>query len=304
MNLAALDLNLLVALEALVEEASVTRAARRVSLSQPAMSHALKRLRALLHDPLLVRGAGRMQLTRRAEALREPLRDALTRVRDLLAAERFDPATSERTFRLRVADNACDLLLPPLLARLAQAGPGIRIELRPLLAGDDAFATAQEVDVAVACVPAAFPGFYRQRLFRDRDVCALRRGHPLARRLRAREPFLAARHVAVAPLGREDPVDVWLREAGLRRAVVLTVPHYVQALHVAAQSDLVAVIPERLVRAYAATLKLRALPLPLDAGTFDEYLLHPARTHADPGGAWLRGVLKEVGAQLERSHRI
>jgi len=304
MNLAALDLNLLSALEALVEEASVTRAAARIGLSQPATSHALKRLRALLGDPLLVRSGGRMQRTRRADALREPLRDALARVRDLLASERFDPAESERTFRLRVADNACDLLLPPLLDRLRRAGPGIRIELRPLLAGDDAFATAQTIDVAVACVPAAFPGFYRQRLFRDRDVCAVRRGHPLARRLRGREPFLAAKHVAVAPLGREDPVDVWLRGEGVRRGVVLTVPHYVQALHVAAASDLVAVIPERLVRAYASTLKLRALPLPLDAGTFDEYLLHPARTHADPGCLWLRGVLKEVGAQLERSYRI
>jgi DNA-binding transcriptional LysR family regulator len=153
MNLGALDLNLLAPLDALLEEASVTRAAARVGLSQPAMSHALKRLRTLLGDPLLVRSAGRMQRTRRAEALRAPLRDALVRVRDLLSPEGFDPATSRRTFRLQVADNACDVLLPPLLDHLSRAGPGIRIALRPLAAGDDAFAAAQSVDVAVACVP-------------------------------------------------------------------------------------------------------------------------------------------------------
>ena len=304
MDLASLDLNLLTALEALLEEASVTRAAGRVSLSQPAMSHALKRLRALLGDPLLVRSGGRLQRTRRADGLREPLRDALARVRDLLSDEPFDPSSSQRTFHLRVADNACDLLLPPLLRRLRGAGPGIRIELRPIAAGDDAFQLAQSVDAAVACVPAAFPGFYRQRLFRDRDVCAFRRGHPLARRLRERSAFLAARHVAVAPAGREDPVDAWLRDEGVSRTIAVTVPHYAQALHVAAASDLVAVVPERLVRAYAGALRLRALPTPLDAGTFEEYLLHPPRTHDDAGCRWLRGLVKEVGAALERAYPI
>ena len=120
MNLAALDLNLLVALEALLEEASVGRAADRVSLSQPAMSHALKRLRTLLENPLLVRVGARMQLTARAEALRFPVRDALSQIRDLLIGEGFEPAHSTRTFQLFVADNASDLLLPPLLKRLQQ----------------------------------------------------------------------------------------------------------------------------------------------------------------------------------------
>jgi DNA-binding transcriptional LysR family regulator len=300
-NLSALDLNLLVALEALLEEASVGRAADRVSLSQPAMSHALKRLRGLLDDPVLVRAGARMQLTSRAEALRHPVRDALARVRDLLTGEEFEPARSARTFRLCVADSAGDLLLPILMKRLDDEAPGVRVEVQPWRGKTvDPFELARLADVAIACVPDRFKGFYQQRLFTDRDACAVRRGHPIAERLADLEEFLTAKHVAV--VGREsteDPVDTWLRQEGFGRNVVLTVPHYLQALHVVAQSTLIAVIPERLIRAYAGPLALDAAAVPLDVGTFDEYLLHPARTHADPGCAWLRGALIEIATSLK-----
>lgn len=299
MNLAALDLNLLVALEALLEEASVSRAANRVALSQPAMSHALKRLRILLGDPLLVRVGLRMQLTARGQTLRHPVKDALARVRDLLVSEQFDPARSTRTFRVFVADNASDLLLPPLLQRLSKEAAHVSIRVHSGRGSVlDAFDLARSVDLAVACVPNVFKGFYQRRLFTDRDACAVRRGHRLTRRL-APEQFLQARHIAV--VGREfteDPVDTWLREEGLARTVVLTVPHYLQALHVVAQSDLIAVIPERLIRAYAKPLGLELIAVPLDVGTFDEFLLHPAPSHADPGGMWLRGLFVEIAKSL------
>jgi DNA-binding transcriptional LysR family regulator len=299
-NLASLDLNLIVALEALLEEASVGRAADRLSLSQPAMSHALKRLRALLEDPLLVRVGARMQLTARAEVLRSPVQDALSRVRDLLVGEGFDPAHSTRSFQLFVADNASDLLLPPLLKRLQKEAPHVSIRVHPVRGNmPDSFELARLVDVAIACVPHRFKGFYQQHLFRDRDACAVRRGHPFATRVTDVDEFLNARHVAV--VGREfteDPVDTWLQQEGLRRNVALTVPHYLQALHVVAQSDLIAVLPERLIHAYARILHVDALPVPLDVGTFDEFILHPARNHADPGCLWLRKVLMEIAKSL------
>jgi DNA-binding transcriptional LysR family regulator len=300
MNLSALDLNLLVALEALLEEASVSQAADRVALSQPAMSHALKRLRSLLQDPLLVRAGARMQLTARAEALRYPIQDALERVRALLMRDGFEPASSTRVFRLSVADHAGALLLPPLLNRLRKEAPNICIRIQPWRGHTlDPYELARLVDVAIACVPGKFKGFYQQRLFTDRDACAVRRGNPIARRLVDPEKFLKAKHVAV--VGREfteDLVDTWLRQEGLQRNVVLTVPHYLQALHVVAESDLIAVIPERLIHAYASSLNLNAVEVPLDVGTFDEYILHPARTHADPGCMWLRGVLLDIAKSL------
>ncbi len=300
-NLASLDLNLLVALEALLEESSVGHAADRVSVSQPAMSHALKRLRVLLGDPLLVRAGVGMQLTARAEAMRHPVQDALTRVRDLLIGQGFQPARSTRTFRLFVADNASDLLLPLLLKRLQNEAPNVRIRVQPLPGNTwDPFELARLVDVAVACVPNRFKGFYQQRLFADRDACAVRRGNPIARLLAKPEEFLKAKHVAV--VGREfteDPVDTWLRQEGHERNVALTVPHYLQALHVVSRTDLIGVIPERLIRAYARILRLEAVPVPLDVGTFEEYLLHPARSHDDPGCVWLRGILMGVAKSLD-----
>jgi DNA-binding transcriptional LysR family regulator len=302
MNLASIDLNLLVALEALVEERSVSRAARRVGLSQPAMSHALSRLRGLLDDTLLVRAAGGMQLTLRGEALRYPVKDALEKVKDLLLSESFDPAVSTRSFRIFVADNATDLLLPSLWAKLQREAPKVRIEIQPWrVSGVAAHELARSVDIAIGCMPESFPGFYQQRLFTDRDACAVRRGNPHVRAISDRARFLEAKHVAVIVQGmREDPVDTWLREEGFHRNVVLTVPNYLQALHVVARSDLLAVIPERLILAYARELKLRAKSVPLDVGTFDEYLLHPARTHGDPGCVWLRGVIKDIARRLAR----
>jgi DNA-binding transcriptional LysR family regulator len=304
-NLAALDLNLLVALEALLEEASVGQAADRVALSQPAMSHALNRLRSLLQDPLLVRAGARMQLTARAESLRYPVQDALERVRALLMQEGFEPASSTRVFRLSVADHAGALLLPALLKRLRHEAPNVGVRVQPwhghML---DSYELARLVDVAIACVPGSFKGFYQQRLFTDRDACAIRRGNRIAKRMAGTEEFLKAKHVAV--VGRafaEDLVDTWLRQEGLQRNVALTVPHYLQALHVVAESDLVAVIPERLIHAYAHSLNLNAIEVPLDVGTFDEYILHPARTHADPGCVWLRGVLLDIAKSLRPPRR-
>jgi len=314
MNISALDLNLLVALEALLEEASVTHAAQRISISQPAMSHALKRLRALLGDPLLVRIGTHMQRTTRGEALRYPVKDALARVRDLLVSANFDPAVSTRTFRIFVADNASDLLLPVLLRRLQEEAPHVSIRVQPSRGNIlDPFELARSIDVAIACTPHFFKGFYQQRLFTDRDACAVRRGNPIVKKISSPEEFLKARHVAV--VGRdsgEDPVDTWLREEGLARNVMLTVPHYLQALHVASQSDLIAVIPERLIRIYGEAIDVGVAAVPLEVGTFDEFLLHPAASHHDAGCLWLRGVLGEIAKSLgpldiaavaESSHR-
>ncbi|HWZ58027.1 MAG TPA: LysR family transcriptional regulator [Gemmatimonadaceae bacterium] len=300
MNLSALDLNLLVALEALLDEASVGRAAARVSLSQPAMSHALKRLRVLLGDPLLVRVGAHMQRTARGDALRDPVKDVLARVRELVVSNRFDAATSTRTFRLFVADNASDLLLPPLLRRLEAEAPHVAIRVHSTTGHTlDPVELARAIDVAVACVPHRFTGFYQQRLYTDRDACVVRRGHPLAHRLARVDAFLRAHHVAVvAREFAEDPVDTWLRDEGRARHVALSVPHYLQALHIVAQSDLIAVIPERLIRACTRVLNIDVIPVPLDAGTFDEYVLHPARTHTDPGCVWLRDVLLAVAKSL------
>lgn len=305
MNLAALDLNLLVALDALLAESSATRAASRIGRSQPAMSHALKRLRALLGDPLLVRAGGAMELTERAQAMRAPLEQVLERVRELLVTSEFEPRTSARAFQLLMPDYACDLLLPRIVERVAREAPGVRIEVRPWRSpGGASRELARTIDAVVTCVPAGFDGFYRRRLFTDRDACVRRSGHPLARRLGRLDAFLGARHVAVVGRGaREDPIDTWLRAEGHARNIASVVPSYLQALHLVAQSDFVAVIPSRIIEAVQRSLGVAAVPVPppLDVGTFDEFLLHPERSHQDPASVWLRGVITQVAKPLDRA---
>jgi len=305
MNLASLDLNLLAALDALVCEAHVGRAARKVGLSQPAMSHALARLRCLMADPLLVRTGARMELTPRAQALRAPLAQALDSVRAVFVRENFDPSTSGRRFVLMMPDLVTDLVMPPLLARIGPEAPGVRLDVTPFRAPatmTDEF--ARGLDLILACLPDAFPGFHRQRLYADRDVLAVRRGHPAGKRFKNLAAFLAARHVAVACDGaREDMIDSWLRRRGIERRVALTVPSYLQALRIAARTDLVAFVPGRLVAALSRAFGLIAVPPPLDPGIDEQYVFHSTRVQVDPASVWLRNQVIAAGRELDRPKR-
>lgn len=297
MNLASLDLNLLVALDALLREVSVSRAAERIGLSQPATSHALRRLRELMGDPLLVRAGPRMELTPRAEALREPLAAALAQVRGLFEEEVFDPATSRRQFKAMIPDVCTSVLLPGIVKRLEAEAPHVRLTLAPFRTpGMITPDFARALDLIIAYQDHDFPGFHRERLYTDSDALAVRRGRPGAHRLSTLEGFLAARHVAVVSRGMAaDPIDAWLDELGHRRDVVLTTPTYLQALEVTARTDLVAFVPSRLIAAAGADLGLRRLDPPLDTGHDEQDLLHPARLHTDPVSIWLRRLVLEIG---------
>src|SRR5689334_17871303 len=222
MNLSSLDLNLLVALDALLREANVSRAAMRIGLSQPATSHALQRLRELIRDPLLVRSGARMELTPRALTLRAPLAQALDQVRGLFVPDAFDAAQSERQFRLMMPDLAVELLMPPLMAKVTRLAPNIRIDVVPWR-GPAIFTAefARTIDLVIS-IGNAFTGFHRQRLYTDSDALAVRRGHPAGSRLKKKETFLAARHVAVVIRGQsQDLIDIWLRPKGIERRIAL-----------------------------------------------------------------------------------
>jgi DNA-binding transcriptional LysR family regulator len=301
-NLASLDLNLLVALDALVAEASVGRAALRIGLSQPATSHALARLRAIFNDPLLVRVGARMELTPRAQSLRAPLAEALERLREVFVAESFDPATSTRRFALMMPDLVIDVVMPPLIARLATEAPGVRLDLIPWCSPASFSAElAREIDLVIACTPDAFAGFHRLRLYVDADALAVRQGHALGAKLGRLPVFLRARHVAViGPGRREDMIDEWLRAKGLERRIALSVPNYLMALRIAARSDLVAFVPSRLIASFDDRPSLVAVKPPLDPGIDDQFLFYPTRAQRDPASIWLRGLILEVGRGLDR----
>jgi DNA-binding transcriptional LysR family regulator len=304
MNLASLDLNLLVALDALLREANVSRAAMRIGLSQPAASHALQRLRDVLGDPLLVRVGARMELTPRAQALRGPLAQALDQVRGLFISDDFDAASSERRFRLMMPDLAVELLVPPLMERITALAPNVQLDIVPWRG--PAIMTAEfarTLDLVIS-IGNAFKGFHRQLLYTDHDALAVRRGHPMATKLGRREIFIKARHVAVVIRGHNiDLIDDWLRAKGIERRIALVVPGYIEALHVAARTDLVAFVPRRLIRALSKPLSLVSVTPPLDPGLDEQFMFYPTPAQFDPGSIWLRRLMLDTGRELERGRR-
>jgi DNA-binding transcriptional LysR family regulator len=305
MNLNSLDLNLLVALDALLREANVSRAAMRIGLSQPAASHALQRLRDVIGDPLLVRTGARMELTPRAQALRGPLAQALDQVRGLFIPEKFDAATSERHFRLMMPDLAVELLVPPLMEKVTRLAPNVQLDVVPWR-GPAIFSAefARTIDFVIS-IGNAFKGFHRQLLYTDRDALAVRRGHPVGAKLARRDVFLDARHIAVVIRGRStDLIDDWLSSKGIERRIALVVPGYIEAMHIVARTELVAFVPGRLIAALAKPLSLKAVAPPLDPGIDEQYMFYPTRAQFDPGSIWLRKLVLETGRELDRpTHR-
>ena len=287
------DLNLLRALDAILTERGVGRAAVRLGLSQPATSHALRRLRAWPYDPLLVRIGTRMELTPRAAALREPLAEALAAARKLFEVPAFDPATTHRKFTVMAPDLVVSLIAPALTERVAREAPNACVEITPWRG--PALITEQflrSIDAIIVNLGEAFPGFHRRTLYRDTDVLAIRRGHPAGDRLKTRKGFLAARHIAVVGRGeRSDQIDDWLMTLGIRRNTALVAPSYLQALHIAAETDRVAFVPSRLVASLADRLALDSVKPPFDPGIDEQFLFYPATAQRDAGARWFRAIL-------------
>ena len=302
MNLAAIDVNLLVVFDALVNERSVTRAATRVGLSQPAVSNALNRLRTLVGDPLLIRSAREMIPTPRALELAGPIHRALSEIqRALDAASTFDPKSAERTVRLAVTDYVAVVLLPRLLHRLARLAPRIDVETQPLngnLPSDDL--RSGRVDLAFGNFPQPVSSPLRQQaLFNEEFVCVMRRDHPRAGRRLTLAQFVKLSHVLVSPRGeRTGIVDRKLAERGLARRVALTTAHFMVAPTVVSRTDLITTLPRRGAEALGEALRLRLIAPPLRLPRFTISIVWHGRTDEDPQGRWLREQVRNLCREL------
>jgi DNA-binding transcriptional LysR family regulator len=304
LHLASLDLNLLVALDALLEERNVTRAAERTGVTQSAMSHALARLRALVGDPLLVRGRSGMVATARAEALALPIRRALEGiVLALETPEPFEPKTAHLSIRIATSDYGELVLLPKLVRRLEQEAPHIDLRLIPN-SGDSVGPLVQGVvDLVVAPVRPGdeVQGVLAKKLFDESFVCIVRRGHPLAKKKLTLARFAAASHALIAPRGREGSLaDDSLARLGLSRRVAVTLPHFLVAPHVVAESDLVLVLAARVASQLATPLGLVVLAPPKELGLtgFRMSALWHERTQHDPAHRWVRELFTDVAKQI------
>ena len=300
MNVGDLDLNLLRAFDAVLREGSVTAAAERLGLSQPAMSNALSRLRNLLGDPLFMRTTGGMRPTPLAQQLAAPVQQALDLIRASFSRQAgFDPKTSDRIFRLQLTDVGEIAFLPPLLERLQLEAPGVRVETQHLPQDEvgDALASG-EVDLALGFLPELSQGIVQKRLFRDRYVCLVRADHPRVGSRLTLTQFLAATHVLVSSRGSaHEIVEQTLRNQGLRRRIALRVPHFTVVPMILARTDHMVIVPEGLVRAVAPFGRFKSLRPPVDIPALDVKVHWHERFDQDPGMIWLRGLIVELYAR-------
>lgn len=293
-ELEAMDLNLLVTLDVLLDARSVTQAARRLGRTQSAVSHALARLREAFDDPLLVRRGNAMVPTPRADALAPQLARVLGELKRLLAAQPvFEASTSERRFRLAAPDLLAPLL-PPLIAALGRAAPRVELELvAPLRGGAFERLSDGSVDLAVEQTPSAAGGVIVAGVGQVRFAVAGRAGHPFLDR-----PSAAAwcRHPHVI-VSSEDAsrgfVGELARAAGLARRVGLRVPTFLLAVHVIAQTELLFTAPQALLEPLAEPLGLELAPFPLRHRPIPVAAMWHERLAADPGHQWFRAFVSE-----------
>ncbi len=296
-HLAGIDLNLLVALDALLRERSVTRAAAEVGLSQPAMSRTLGRLRDLFDDALLVRAGHEMIPTPRALELRAPLGMSLDAIRRTLEPQGpFDPRVSQRSFLVSALDTTQAVVLPRLLDLIRREAPGIDIGTAPLRSAPETFAqlASGERDLAVGRFETTPDGIRRTLLYRDEIVCLVRRDHPRVRTRLTMKRYLAESHLAAesfTPVERPYTIESLLAERGMSRRVVCTVENLAIAPFVVASTDLICSAPGRTIAPFAEGLGVRVLRPPFDAPGFELHVAWHERNDRDPGHGWLRDAV-------------
>ena len=290
------DLNLLAALDVLLSEGSVARAAERLRLSPSAMSRTLARLREATGDPLLVRAGRGLVPTPRAQELRLQVGRVVEDGEALLRPARLlDLQGLDRTFTLRTNESFVEEFGPRLVARVGAEAPNVRLRFAPKSDRDVAALRDASIDLEIGVAGETGPEVRIQALFRDRFIGAARAGHPLGDGPVTPERFAAGRHISVSRRGRErGPIDEALGEFGLRRTVVSMVSGFSAALAMARASDLIASVPERHTEGARAGMFSFALPVATAEVTIS-MLWHP-RLDADPAQRWLRDCVREVCA--------
>lgn len=294
-DIRALDLNLLKALDALLDERSVTRAAARLGLTQPAVSGMLTRLRENFGDPLFVRTQRGIVPTPRASGLAAPVKRVLGEIEALLRPPGFEPSTAGFTLSLAATDYALRAVVVPFLSALRHRAPGIRVAVRPI-ESDRVQARLErgDLDLALLTPEATSPDLHARRLFEEHYVCALRRDHPdAADGHMPLDRFCALDHalVSYAGGGFRGVTDDALAGLGRERRVVVSVTSFLVLPDLLRASDLVAVVPRRLI---SGTEGLALLAPPLDIPGFTKVAAWHERTHRDPGHRWVRALLFET----------
>ena len=310
MNFRTLDLNLLRIFDALMSEASITGAAEVLAITQPAASHALKRLHQAVGEVLFVRHAHGMSPTPKAEALWPQVREALSTLQRALAPEQFDATREALTFRLAMTDAGASLLAPSLVAAIERERALCNLRVLPLTTSAPRRMLQQgEADLAIGHFPEEVTALWAEggsaalrhaSLFDTRFVCLMRRGHPLADQPLTLDAYCGATHLLASATGRAmGYVDRTLTSLGRTRRVVLTVNQYFTAGRVLTQSDLLTVLPRVFLPATGHESQLLVRELPFDMGAMQVTMMWHLRRDAEPAQQWLRALVQQVAAAAQ-----
>jgi DNA-binding transcriptional LysR family regulator len=291
MHISRVDLNLFIVFEAIYTEGSVTRASLKLNLTQPAISHALGRLRVMFDDPLFVRQGHMMVSTPLSRSIIEPVRQSLRGFEVTLnKLNRFDPATTEKEFTLALRDVLESTVLPPLMVALEQAAPqakvaAVQVDRREL----ESELQAGTLDCAIDVLLPLSPEIRHVRILADRTLVVARRGHPRLQGGITLDAYLEEEHI-LASSRRKGPgiEDFELSRLGLQRKIRLRCQHYFAACRVVSQTDLILTMPERYARVANQQFDNQLLPLPLEMPAWDVYLYWHANVEDDPANRWLR----------------
>lgn len=294
MNLRNLDLNLLLVFDVIYAERSISKAAHRLNLSQPAVSNALARLRERLGDPLFERNSQGMSPTPRARALKEPIQQALDLLeRGLRNDDNFDYGSSEREFVIAVEDYGETVILPRLVDWLAATAPNIRITIRP-----ESSASLKEamregtVDLALDYFVLSSQGFVNTCVLTEILVTLARKDHPNIGDRLSLESYLEQRHVVISPRGRVTPmIDLALSKRNLQRKISVVVPHFMSMPTMVKSSNMICTLPRRMAYHFADSFGLNVHTVPIHTPAFPVHLIWHESLDNDPGHRWLRNHL-------------
>lgn len=299
-ELRAMDLNLLVALRALLDERHVSRAAETVGMSQPAMSRALQRLRAMFNDPLLVKSEQGYELSPRAISIDLALSQILAEIQYLIAPPTFDPALAKGDIRIVALDYELVVLLPQIAARIQKEAPGIHVwtfapkmnaieglDFTPLVNGD--------IHLILTAFKKTHSGLYQQRLLDENNICITAAGHPDAGQKITGERFMQRRHVWVNIFG-PDPgrINQTLAENGLSRDILVSVPSFMLAAYTVATTEMMSILPTRVILPFEKKGLIATMDLPFEFPSYTIYQYWHERYNKDPQHIWFRKLVLEV----------
>jgi DNA-binding transcriptional LysR family regulator len=300
MNYEQFDLNLLNVFDAVMTELNVTRAAAQLNMTQPAVSNALKRLRYLLNDELFIKVSSGVSPTPKALQIWQPLREALHQIRQTLEPVEFNPATETATFTIALNDFNAALVLPPLMKVIEAIAPNINLRTIPNTHINAPMLLEQaEIDIAIGVFPNSPPRLRSQTLLTSSWVCAMRYDHPLAGKELTLERYAQAKHLLVTLTGEATGViEPLLQEQGLKRRIGLTVNQFSVAPQILVNSDLIAVLPTRIIQLSGIVKQLHLVPVPIKINPTSVKMMWHERSQQNAAQVWFRTQLAEVCSHL------